>query len=351
MEDLIKAKDEELARYAKIKEMLAGQLKQTKQELQTLKDQLGTQLQQKEEELAKELKLKDVLIAEAKKAKIEVMEMKQQLLQAQEEVANACKSSYPDLEKKIKELEELNKELKADNEKLKASVTKLTTEEDINKVMGQLKTGMFKLGEQNAETHQKIDALAELVGKLGTFFGPGFGASSPPKTSSPQDHRESPSPSSTTPSTPENSAPSPEPPAEEGGFRRRKPSEIMGATMESQKAEEKEKTKEEPAERGRRPSDLLKERGTPEKTAHAEPSSREEKEKEKDKDKPPAPAEPKGIQTIPYPADGVIGCPKCGARTYQEMENRNKIIAFTPTKKYGKKYYCKKCHHEWDYQY
>lgn len=57
-----------------------------------------------------------------------------------------------------------------------------------------------------------------------------------------------------------------------------------------------------------------------------------------------------GVPTIPYPADGLIKCPKCGGNKIQEMENKKKIVMFNP-RKYGKKYYCKECRAEWDYEY
>ncbi|MHA1776764.1 MAG: hypothetical protein ACTSWC_08305 [Promethearchaeota archaeon] len=57
-----------------------------------------------------------------------------------------------------------------------------------------------------------------------------------------------------------------------------------------------------------------------------------------------------GVPTIPYPDDGLIKCPKCGGNKIQEMENKKKIVMYNP-RKYGKKYYCRECRAEWDYEY
>ncbi|MCF2140259.1 MAG: hypothetical protein K9W44_09425 [Candidatus Lokiarchaeota archaeon] len=57
-----------------------------------------------------------------------------------------------------------------------------------------------------------------------------------------------------------------------------------------------------------------------------------------------------GVPTIPYPENGFIKCPKCGGNNFQEMENKKKIVMYNP-RKYGKKYYCKDCRTEWDYEY
>jgi hypothetical protein len=61
------------------------------------------------------------------------------------------------------------------------------------------------------------------------------------------------------------------------------------------------------------------------------------------------PPPPGVIRTFPYPSDGTLKCPYCGEQNFQEMENRAKIISFVPVKKYGKKYYCKQCRGNWDY--
>ncbi|WP_457558544.1 hypothetical protein [Candidatus Harpocratesius sp.] len=57
-----------------------------------------------------------------------------------------------------------------------------------------------------------------------------------------------------------------------------------------------------------------------------------------------------GVPTIPYPENGFIKCPKCGGNNFQEMENKKKIVMYNP-RKYGKKYYCRDCRAEWDYEY
>ena len=55
------------------------------------------------------------------------------------------------------------------------------------------------------------------------------------------------------------------------------------------------------------------------------------------------------IKSILYPEDGVLKCPHCGEQNFAEQQNKNKIISYAPIKKYAKKYYCKICRGEWDY--
>lgn len=71
----------------------------------------------------------------------------------------------------------------------------------------------------------------------------------------------------------------------------------------------------------------------------------------KDLEKPEAPVRKSNIFTIPQPKDGVYRCPKCGSQSYQETENHDKILSFSPRKIYAKMYYCKKCRTEWEYGY
>lgn len=371
MEDLLKAKEEELQKYAKIKQVLSDQLTKLKAENQTLKEQLEqnttklekkeekitqliakfnsqsseisqlqAQLQSKEAELAELMKdknIKETLAFEAKKAKVEALEMKEKLLKAEEQAANACKSSYPELEKQIKQLGEQNQELKSENEQLKKFFNSV---DEFNKILQQLKTGLYNVGEQNAESHKKLDALTEMIGKMGA----------PPPIKS---QEVSPGSQEPTPSSPLQSQ-------ESDIIRRKKPSEIMNATIEAQKPQE-EPSKTESVEHGRRPSEVAKERAerpqiSTDKSIKKESSSKEANPKEagaesvEEKPKPITMPETRIVNTVSYPSDGIIACPKCGAKTFQEMENRNKIITFTPVKRYGKKYFCKKCFEEWDYQ-
>ena len=67
----------------------------------------------------------------------------------------------------------------------------------------------------------------------------------------------------------------------------------------------------------------------------------------------PSKSIPKGVKTsklltVPYPKDSQIKCPKCSGIKIQEMENKAKVISFGV---YAKKYYCKTCRLEWEFEY
>ncbi|MHA1730769.1 MAG: hypothetical protein ACTSU5_02450 [Promethearchaeota archaeon] len=99
--------------------------------------------------------------------------------------------------------------------------------------------------------------------------------------------------------------------------------------------------------RPRRPSDVLKAQGEPQPAA-PEPAPEGGGEAQPR-------ATPEGIHStkleIPYPPDGVVKCPKCGRQDYKEMEDRSVVVSFVPVRKYGRKFYCKQCRTEWAYKY
>ncbi|MHA1648298.1 MAG: hypothetical protein ACTSVL_12075 [Promethearchaeota archaeon] len=89
----------------------------------------------------------------------------------------------------------------------------------------------------------------------------------------------------------------------------------------------------------------------PEKVISRKPSDilKKKPEEEIPQKKIPAKVELGTIKSIQYPEDGVIKCPHCGEQSFQEQPNKKKIISYAPIKKYAKKYYCKICRMEWQY--
>ncbi len=240
MEDLLNIKEAELAQLTEVKNALRGQVKKFREEISSLKEKV--------EKLEKEPKI----------------------------------PTYPDLSSELKEQEEKNKNLSEENESLKEKVEELKKEPlSPEKLMEQLKKGMFNLGKQNASIESKIDNILEQVDK--------------------------------------------------------------GYTGNSKVEFKKEKTQLDLQKRPvvsepkkittRKPSDILKKKPV------GEISQK----------KIPVKMELGTIKSISYPDDGVLKCPHCGEQNFQEQQNKKKIISYAPIKKFAKKYYCKICRGEWDY--
>ena len=240
MEDLLKIKEAELAQLTEVKNALRGQVKKFREENNSLKEKV--------EKLEKEPKI----------------------------------PSYPDLSSELKEQEEKNISLSEENESLKEKVEELEKVPlSPEKLMEQLKKGMFNLGKQNASIESKIDNFLEKVekGNKGNV---------------------------------------------NGKFKRKKPVSDL---------QEKHVVSEPKKIVTRKPSDILKKK----------------LEKEIPKKKISTKVEKGTIKSISYPDDGVLKCPHCGEQNYQEQQNKKKIISYAPIKKYAKKYYCKICRMEWQY--
>jgi hypothetical protein len=418
MEEVLRLKEEELAKYIKIKDHLSAQLKQTKEELEALKvqhQQVSAQLKEKEEMLAKDLKVKDLFASQAKTAREENYKLKEELKEIKEKLADIPKPIYPELEKKIKTLENENGELKqellrwrtktrgdnlaagksAETADAQTGNASVSVSGELEKSIQQLKTGMFNLAQQNATMDQKFDALMSLVQKIGESLGPGLASSSyssPAFASKPFSGGsvEKKSPPIEVPtsydavsdvSQSDSEGGESQPPLSQKESKFLKPSERLKMQQEAEAAEkaaqESAEGKKEPEEHIRKPSDRLK---APEVVPPSSPgktpdpgkeSSDDRIKKPSDRSRPPDDAKAacpdktktedagkpeisvpggKQVKTVPFPKDEKIVCPTCNSKLWQEMENRAKIISFVPVKKYGKKYYCKKCGEEWDYK-
>jgi len=226
----------------------------------------------KEAELAQLSQVKDALRAQVKKFREEIDSLNKKI----EELENEPKiPPYPDLSNKLRYQEKKNKQLAEEIESLKKEP--LSPE----KLMEQLKKGMFSLGKQNASIESKIDSILEQGEK---------GYQSKPKAE----------------------------------FEKKET--ISNRPQKSFVSEPKEVI-------SRKPSDILKKKP----------------EEEIPQKKIPAKVELGTIKSISYPEDGVIKCPHCGEQSFQEQPNKKKIISYAPIKKFAKKYYCKICRGEWDY--
>jgi len=182
----------------------------------------------------------------------------------------------------LKKQEEKHKKLLEENETLKGEIEELKKEPlSPEKLMEQLKKGMFTLGKQNASIESKIDSILEHVEK---------GYQTKPKAE----------------------------------FEKK---ENFSSRPQKSFVSEPEKTI------SRKPSDILKKKP----------------EEEIPKKKFPSKVELGTIKSLSYPEDGVIKCPHCGEQSFQEQPNKKKIISYAPIKKFAKKYYCKICRGEWDY--
>ena len=111
----------------------------------------------KEAEVAQLTQVKDALRAQVKKFREEINSLNKKI----ENLENEPKiPPYPDLSEKLKDQEEKNKKLMEEIESLKKEP--LSPE----KLMEQLKKGMFNLGQQNASIESKIDSFLEQVEKV-----------------------------------------------------------------------------------------------------------------------------------------------------------------------------------------
>ncbi|OLS14097.1 MAG: hypothetical protein RBG13Loki_2275 [Promethearchaeota archaeon CR_4] len=132
-----------------------------------------------------------------------------------------------------------------------------------------------------------------------------------------------------------------------------KPSEIMKRRQKEEETEKlaKEAEAAEKEEKPRKPSMVAKGKLEPEIPAPAEKQAESEGEKgEPDKKNKEAEVPGAGILTVPYPADGSIVCPKCNKQNYQEMQDPTNVVAYAPVKKFGRKFYCKSCRCNWRYK-
>ncbi len=110
----------------------------------------------KEAELAQLSQVKDTLRAQVKKFREEITSLNKKI----EELENEPKiPSYPDLSNKLRYQEKKNKQLLEEIESLKKEP------QSPEKLMEQLKNGMFTLGKQNASIESKIDSILEKVEK------------------------------------------------------------------------------------------------------------------------------------------------------------------------------------------
>ncbi len=124
MEDLLKIKEAELAQLTQVKDALRGQVKKFRKEINSLNEKV--------EKLENEPKI----------------------------------PSYPDLSDELKKQEEKHEKLLEENELLKKEIEELMKEPlSPEKLMEQLKKGMFNLGQQNTSIESKIDKFLEQVEK------------------------------------------------------------------------------------------------------------------------------------------------------------------------------------------
>jgi len=352
-------------------------------------------LKTKDEEIVKLSKIKDMMREQLTKVKEENNHLKEDLEKAKIAAEKNPATIYPDLEKKLKQtedqlksLEDANKKLTEDLAKSKssssASPTSATEKKDEKKsevsgdslsedapipmdtLLKQVKTGMFKLGQQNFSIEQKIDSLLELLStgagaaKTPMPESPGMAMASNISIKKPMGEQAAirkPS-EMMKPAKAEEAVSAPAPVPEEevhvrkpsAGFAGRKPSDLAKAKAEEDAATAAAAAPKEEEVHTRRPSGTSSRMAAPEvkigAPAEAAPAPTPA----------PAPAAPMGgggiskpVRTVPYPADGILKCPNCNAQNFAEMENKAKIISFVPVKKYGKMRYCKNCRTQWDY--
>jgi cell division protein FtsB len=379
MEDLLKTKDEEIQKLMKLKDALKDQLMKAREELKQLKEAGGGgvspsgatpagedagKLQQENDALKVEIKtLKEKLDAsgaELEDLKFQLTVVKTEAEDAKmlsasksgeagaapaagvnsEELANLKKENEV-LKKANGILREENTKLEDELEKAKKAVPAAPTPESsepvsdkplsVDQVLQQVKTGMFKLGQQNFSIEQKIDQILEQMESLG-------GIPAGPASAAKVDHGLA--DSARTSSL--KHTPAPEPVPEKRG---------ISAPKVSFGGEPEMKTPE-PDVFTRKPSEFGKpaEKAAPQRAVALKPTLKTNVD-DAPRPKPGGGGPGAGLQTIQYPADGVVKCPNCGEQNFQEMENKAKIISFVPTKKYGRKYYCKLCRAEWDYEF
>ena len=235
----------------------------------------------KDEEIFKLGKLKDAL-------KIQVQKLKEKL---EEPKAPAYPNLSPQLESSQNDLEEANEKMRkmtVEMEKLQEKVSEfekvpLTPE----KLMEQLKKGMFTLGQQNFSIEKKMDQLLEKI--------------------------------------------------EAGDFGSVKPSSASSYRSPGLTQSQHTPVSHTKEIKVRKPSDILHKRQDQATKKPLKPIS--------------VPGGDKKMITLPYIEAGqAIICPHCQEQDYGEQPDHSRILSYAPVKKYAKKYYCKSCRKEWRYE-
>ncbi|WP_371804914.1 hypothetical protein [Candidatus Lokiarchaeum ossiferum] len=328
MEELIKIKEDEIAKLAKMKDALRGQVLKQKKELTALQvelDELKNASVSSDQTGKMEANTTiDILTSQniEKDQKIEEMSQKIITLQKELEISQQNASNLQESSKgyatDIEGMKLTLAEEKQKNSDLQKQLNGLIEKEKVaplspEKLMGQLKNGMFSLGKQNHSIETKIDQIIEQLSSS---------QSSSMQTLPDKDTRSS---TSTT-----------------------KSSYISPGLAQSQ---ERISSRQSPPKDvvSRKPSDILKSRSDTEEKPVSTSDSKPENSKSPKSTISSSQAPTHGIQTIEYPSDGAIKCPKCDKQEFAEQENKKKVIAYFPVKKYAKKYYCKACRTEWDY--
>ncbi|MHA1585371.1 MAG: hypothetical protein ACTSVU_08990 [Promethearchaeota archaeon] len=314
MEELIKLKDEEIAQLTKVKDLLRGQVKKLRDENISLKN---TQPTTNPEDLTKisdlEKQITDLTQKNSELTKI--IQEKEILLETTQKAAESSKNDFSqELEKqgKIKESLDLMKknleEISLERDKLKEELEKQPLSPE--KLMEQLKTGMLKLGQQNFSINKKVDQILESIEN---------GGFTPSQTISKQSYR---SPAVQT--DPSLKTVSPTESHSRGRSGLKSPAVSTGIPREPEVSPDTSVYQQ------RKPSDVMK----------SQKSSASATTKN---------VAPGGILSVPYPNDGAIKCPHCGAQNFVEQEDHTRVLSYVPIKKYAKKYYCKTCRAEWKY--
>ncbi len=217
------------------------------------------------------------------------------------------------------------------------SISEAGSSSSVEKLLEQVKTGMFKLGQQNFSIEQKIDQLLERSEETRPVLGlkreqknvptPIQSGISEPSLVKPSQVLSSKHDAPALPTSPPpkaippinlESEPSVEPPK----------TGLKPPVVQLEMMPESDYQEEEPAK-----SDLLPPLPIPSGS----------------KEKSPSPLSSLNLVTLNYPLDGVIVCPRCGEQSFNETPNKTKVLSYTPLK-YAKKYYCKACRQEWDYK-
>ncbi len=337
MEDLVRAKDEEIAKLSQIKEMLTQKFRDQKQVIENLEKQL-------------------------------------------EEAKNATPATPtpPDLRRQSMDLKMEIQDLMDDNIKsvkipsIEDSLSRAPSiglSREIAQSVANLASAVEGIGAKFETILGRLETIEKKIGTLqaGGVVSPPLGTESPQEAPNPRDQAQEvdtspplktrkPSdiirPRASQPASEETPAPVPEKPATPAGSRLRRPSDILKSQSEPSPEESgpasKPVSEEKPAapapSRPRRPSDILKGLGGDD--------APKEDPAENGEAGPRATAE--GIHSqkmmVDYPGDGVVKCPKCGLQEFNEMEDRSVVISYAPVKKYGRKFYCKKCRTEWAYK-
>ncbi len=333
MEQLLLLKEMEIERLSKIKNTLKEQLIKIKKENHKFQEDLknlSTAIKESDGSAYPELEEK------IKEQEREIRALKKDL--RREKLKNAKKGL-----KKSKGSDEPEEDISGDEDELEKDgvIGEIEEEVKMTVLMQQVKNGMFKLGQQNFSLENKLDFILETL-QSGRVM---------PALESSGDYADSP-----TESTGDSPVTAATKKAESAG---RKPSDILKARQSEEEDEDEYVSPglqasnagdEEPSEKvTRKPRKMMKplvRAGKEDTEAEVPPPDSEAETEIKPKSALPV----REIKTIKYPKDGALKCPHCKAQNFQEMVNKAKIISFTPVKKYGKKYYCKKCRGEWDYK-